>query len=602
MQWLKASSVILLCILSISNSNAENEVSIFKTCAVSTIESIKTRCMLIITDTYYGLVDDIIKLEVVHVFVNTKSKFKLGNLQCTPTLYVILFAELDNYRKILEDFYRTQLWNPRAKFFVIHSGTGILREVFKISWEFFIINLIVLDQSKMYSYFPFENGACGGFDNYQQIYNCESDVYPIADLLFNNSLPVLFNECPVRVLALKVEPYVIDTESAENPGIEILLLREVAARSNLSLTFIKNNFTSWGTKFPDGTYSLMYEELSKRRTDILVGLFMLNISFYYDFEDTMVYNQDVTTFFVPTANLGDGWKNFILVFDNWVWLSMSTTMLVVPISWWIMGKAIKGPHALGGLQDCIFRTFEILFTAHSLPLKNTLLKYLFWMWCAACLILNSAYQTKLTSFLTKPAYERQITTIAEMVQSKLSYGGFPSVKCLMNETGNEVYLTVLRNWIACPLSIECLNRSADQRDFGVFKSVKIAKYLIPKIYTNSDGRPKLFQLKDVLTIYKIHMKMIRGLPYYQRINQLIPRIIENGLFSKWSADIESVRKYKVFNDFQRLGVHHLKIIFLVYIFGNALAFITFLLENGLHRYFKRTRCISSQPSHNAFLN
>lgn len=589
MQLFRNPSLILLCAIiknSTSNLDATNNKTMEK-CAAKVVETVKTHCMIIISDSNSDLVYNLLILETGHIFVSTKSNLQLGNLECTPTSYVIVLADFYNYEGILKGFYGSQLWNPRAKFFVIHNGTGKVRDLFKVSWEYFLLNLIILDQSrKIYSYSPFENGACGNYHSYREVYNCDINLYPTMHLLFRGKLPKVFNGCPVRVLPIKVEPHVIDIKST-TPGIEISLLKEIAIRSNLSLILIENNFTDWGHKFPDGTYSLMYHELSKKNTDVVVGMVVTNASFYYDFDGTVVYNQDLVTFFVPTAQMIDGWRNFIHVFDNGVWASTCVTLLVVPLSWWILGKTIKGPHALGSLVDCIFRTFEILFTAYGVRFKKTLLRYLFWTWCVTCLILSSAYQTKLISFLTKPAYEHQMTTFAEMVDSQLPYGGFPLLKSLMNESGNEVFLKVFRNWISCPLTIECVNRTAEKRDFAVFKSTKIINYLMPRLYTYPDGRKKLYKLKDVITVYQIHMRMIRGLPYYETFNQLILKIVENGLFSKWSADLESAKKYKVFNEFKQLSVGHLKIIFMVYMIGNFLAFITFLLEICLHRYFRK---------------
>lgn len=569
----------LISLISVNEVDALSNETALKTCTANVIRAIKTNCTLIISDSFSDLLGEILKLTTAHVYISGISKMRLRSLDCTPTLYVIFASTTNNYKRIVEKFYRTQFWNPRAKFFVIYTGVEKLSAIFKISWDFFILNLAILDNAeKVYSYFPFERGMCGGFDAYREIYSCETVTDLSNGVLFNNRLPLVFNGCPVRILALKVEPHVIDIEDTDMPGIEILLLREVAARSNLSLVFINHNFTAWGNKFADGTYSLMYEELSKKRTDIMVGLVIANISLYCDFDESVVYNHDIITFFVPTAKMIDSWRNFMHVFDNCVWLALGVTLLAVPLTWWIIGKALKRPNALDSLQKCVFHIFEMLFTSNGIYQTSACLKYLFYLWCVFCLMLNSAYQTKLTSYLTKPAYEHQISTIAEMVDAGLSYGGFPLLRILMNETGNEVYLKVFKNFVNCPLTVECANRSAEKRDFGVFKSVKIINYLKPKIYTYPDGRPKLFQVKDVISIYKVQMKMIRGLPFYERINQLIPRIVENGLFAKWSKDVESNRKYISANEFKQLTVQHLKIVFIIYILGNSVAFVEFLLE------------------------
>lgn len=207
-----------------------------------------------------------------------------------------------------------------------------------------------------------------------------------------------------------------------------------------------------------------------------------------------------------------------------------------------------------------------------------MVRYLFALWCVVALTITSAYQSKLASFLTKSAYDHQISTIEELAESPIPIGGVPFVREMLKKEDGEHYQMIVRKWNNCPLTIDCVNRTANNRNFAVVKSLKTVNYLTPKIFTFPDGRPKLYGVRTTIVHFFVWFHTTKGLPYLSRFNHLIRGIQENGLISKWTRDVEQTKKFSPHSEYREVGIQHLKVVFFIYIAGNGLAIIIFLCE------------------------
>lgn len=70
----------------------------------------------------------------------------------------------------------------------------------------------------------------------------------------------------------------------------------------------------------------------------------------------------------------------------------------------------------------------------------------------------------------------------------------------------------------------------------------------------------------------------RGYPLLERINNIIRLLLENGLFYKWMKDTDEARDVKCDNEHEKLGINHLKGIFILWLLGILLSSLILIVE------------------------
>ncbi|KAI4470994.1 ionotropic receptor 20a-related [Holotrichia oblita] len=202
---------------------------------------------------------------------------------------------------------------------------------------------------------------------------------------------------------------------------------------------------------------------------------------------------------------------------------------------------------------------------------------MFVLWSVYCFIMSCTFQSVLMSFLTMPTYEKQISNIRELAESDLNYGGFTTVREVFNFTSNKYNYKIFANWINCPVTEECINRTAEQRDFAVYKNSRQVNYL-SNYYVDSEGRSKLYRFKEN-QIYYIWAAFTKNFPIYAKYNELALRAGQAGLIEKWDKDTQSlIQETEYSRGTIPLTMNDLKLAFIVLLLGHALSFCTFLYE------------------------
>lgn len=508
-----------------------------------------------------------------YVLINAGEPFAVDDqLTWIPEVYVYATDNLSKYTAALELLYLTWFWNPRALFMIsLYEGESASNYA-EVSWKYGILFLyIVTNNGTILTYDLFNQSSCGNNTTLQKI-----SREKVSQVL----LPLRFNRCPLKILAAKILPYVIDPYDKTNCGYEVKLVREIAIRANLNPIFINHSYPHWGQKERNGSYSYMYKDLYDGKVDLVMGMVVAQ-SYWFakDFEGTHMHGLEASHFYVPSAVTVDGWKNFTQVFSATVWITLITSAMVTALAAYFASKTLEDcPVRKNRLQYFIFTTFRMCFSPQHAP-SVAYLRFIFTLWCALFLLINTAYQSQLISTLLKPAHEHQIDSVEEVIySSNLKYGGFDGLVDFFNAAAGKIFKDIKKNWINCTLSSECLNRTAKNRDFAVMKTVKTVAYHLQNDYRRINGEYEIYKLKDYAFVYSICFALRRGSPYIERFNSLLLGLAENGLYNRWVDSIPKPTR-RVHSDLMvQLNLHHLKLAFLVLIAGHASAAIIFLAE------------------------
>ncbi|GLV45607.1 Ionotropic receptor 7c, partial [Carabus blaptoides fortunei] len=232
---------------------------------------------------------------------------------------------------------QTSSWDMRAKFLVGYFGNDDIGEIFKISWQYYVVNINVVTMKNgvpnIFTYFPYSNNSCQEYKNYEVLSDCENLE---NGHIFPQKVPLDLNGCEIKIMPYVIPPYVIDYNITEDhpgkAGIEVIIMRNVAKRMNFSIRMIKNFHRHWGFRFEDGNYSMMYKDLLEFKTDMIFGFTYGNASYSKDLDASFSHLHDSSVWFFSSAIEMPQWKNLTNIFDEVLWLVIFSMMLITAIA------------------------------------------------------------------------------------------------------------------------------------------------------------------------------------------------------------------------------------------------------------------------------
>lgn len=576
---------ILLLIAILNETNAQRIIPILGDTTV-------TECAIKIMQHHYherSFISYAANEELVKDLLKSASKYTLLNLEKSLKIvktfkykhyfYVVIVSVIDDYENFIEASYRTRGWNPRAKILVVYLGNSNINKIFQLSWKYFGVNVSVLTTNlTVYTYFPLTENNCGETITKTLIYNCDGDISNSS--IFPNKLGLSFHGCPVKILPLVIEPYILHLYRKDNPGYEMVMLREICRHLNLTIQYVDHSYKHWGTKLSDGTYTDMYNLMLQNKAELMIGMVLANESYAEDLEDTYPHSEVDLTFHVPTPLTVEGWKNFIIIFSVELWLGFGISMLSCMFTWWIIGCNQEASEGFDNLSYCAFKVWCVVFSCFSMQPKTALIRLIYILWTIYSFLMISTYTSVLIGFLTRPSYEKDIATTIDMVNSDLKYGGLYIIRYVFDEPGNPTYLTLYKRFLNCALAMQCTNRTAFKRDFGVIKNARQVAYFVPLLYTYPNGRPMIKRVKDTVVPQNLWMNTVKGFLYMERFNDVILRLREGGFIFKWDYEATNTWKKSLEEppSVIPLNLTHLKFGFFCLLIGSFVAFVILLFE------------------------
>lgn len=550
-------------------------VIIFSCQAVSYFNDGIHQCVFHILDAAHNNITlDGVSKNIVPTIINN---FK--NYACIPftNLFIIIVPKCNELEELLQNF--ACQWTTFTKFLIISDHCETLK-IFQILWDFYIINAMVANQKKFYTYNPI-NEQCGK--------NISSSIIETdCERWLNITLkPAQFYNCDIKLVVVIIPPYVIDPTDVKNPGYEIIMVREFSKVLNFSIKYIPGNHTIWGHRFADGTYSILYNKLYIKEVDLMVGSVQSNESFIKDFSTTTCYTYAYLHFHAPRARILKGWQTFLLVFEVDVWCLFGISAVLTTFTWKYIAITRDECSEYRSLEECAFRIWCVILSSFNAQPKTSFLKQMFVLWSVYCFIMSSTFQSFLMSFLTKPTFEKQISNIRELAESGLNYGGYTTVREVFDFPSNKYNYKIFENWINCPITEECINRSAEQRDFAVYKNSRQVNYL-SNFYIDPQGRSKLYRFKEN-QIYYIWAAFSKNFPLFPKYNELALRAGQAGLIEKWDKDTQNLIQEREYSrGTTPLTMNDLKLAFIVLLLGHAISLCAFLHEIYKNKIWKKS--------------
>jgi hypothetical protein len=165
------------------------------------------------------------------------------------------------------------------------------------------------------------------------------------------------------------------------------------------------------------------------------------------------------------------------------------------------------------------------------------LRSLFFAWVCFSLAFSTVFQAFLTSFLVDSGYKTPIQNMDELFVSGFKLAYHPGHSYII-ENGDEREASKLqRNLAKFPSFFLCLDLATNHRNMSVLVSDLNAEiYYASRYFIGENSEPILCSLKDGVVFHSdTVVLMLQGDPLLRRVNEIIRRVVEAGLYIFWTS-------------------------------------------------------------------
>jgi hypothetical protein len=524
----------------------------------------------------------------------------------------------------LEDLQSAVSWNPRARFFVVVTvnDTGpthlLALKICETMWNINrIINVVAVipnyNQSlqgethnfDLYTWFPYEKSVCAKPTQVVLMAQCLSDNngQPSNNIaLFPRKVPNNLQGCPIKVSTSELIPYVISTTNYTDSdgntlykygGLEMQYLLLVAEATNLTVVFLP---LAEGDIKDTHIYQLL--EVSSGVSDVAVGHFPLNLILTAYADPTVTIVFDTLRWYVPCPRPVARMERVTGVYTTPVWCSIALVFLLIAVIVWRSANVTYSALANESqnyrhIARCVYIVWAISLGSPvpQMP-RSTRLRVIFSVFLCYCFVMVVVFQGHFISFLVSPGYHDQISNFDQLLESGLPCGKDENLDSFMRLAKYYEHER-FESYFDCSARHKCLKRLFIEGDITMLSPIVDVMYVLSQAGL-AQNRKLICTLDENVFPLDISLYLTKGHPLLELFNIVISRCTEAGLVAKYWTDL-------IFhNHLQHVGkseapscevcsgmyfvfsLSHLKVAFVVLVFGYILSAIVFLAEFVCH--------------------
>ncbi|KAJ9598394.1 hypothetical protein L9F63_010916 [Diploptera punctata] len=517
-------------------------------------------------------------------------------------------------------------WNPRANFVVFamrvlmkeNDSKTLVEGIFTKLWKLKVVNIIVALKSfkenpgnslgaqlDLFTWFPYHPpGRCGKVVEGVMIDRWIGDSSEEGHFFYNTSLypqkiPRYLHGCTITTSAFVYEPLVGLKKYMENPrtvlydeGIEVKLLELMTRSVNMSIEFTEppKDGWKWGFQEDNGSWTGITGEVMRSDTDIAMDNWWYRCHIIKEIECLYPHTYDKVRWYVPCAKPYPRWMSITRVFKGSLWLGFVTAYviaaiimhLIVKFSYQVTPTNMQNPNYVG-IVKCLLNFWAVILEdSANTPPHIMSIRALYLPWVFYCWAVNTIYQTYLTSFLTDPGRQHQISSEHEIFTSGIGFGIPPTLISIVPSLSDPKY----RNRAHCDELDECERRMAFHGDLTVLFSQYHLDYVTAAKYMGSDGKPLVCKFDEVLCFQPVSFPVLKGFVTLHHFTFIILHALQAGLLSQWWKSIQYIATLHSAKDFEevnseyvKLTLEHLQSAFYFLFLGYTICLFIFIGEN-----------------------
>ncbi|KAJ9592887.1 hypothetical protein L9F63_015465 [Diploptera punctata] len=451
---------------------------------------------------------------------------------------------------------------------------------------------------ELYTWFPFSSNNCGRFKQIEliNIWSLSSNKFLYNTTIYPNKIPENFRNCQIRVATAEVPMQVkllnryVDNNNKtvyDLTGLEILSLSYIQDVLNLSVIYLLNeendNFQS---------HFEMIFDVALGNADVAVSFFPLHSSVINIVEPTISYESDYIRWYVPCGRSVSRMDKIINIFTLSVWSAMLVIATSVLIALYCLGNSdYKESRSYQTYISILYNLISVVFgvSLRHLP-RSSKVRIIFSLWLWYCFIVSTIFQVFFTSILIDPGNQKPITSLNELLKSKLKYAYSDGWGKYINATSPEYDSKINLDRIPCE-NFDCIELVINSTNFLTIYGSSTLQYFISTFGHDSD----LYICAMPENIFRIDIVMYlrKGSPFLTSFNSAIYQLLEYGFVIKYQNDMKYLLRNKKNSNRSKIieagikyfvfGIKHLIFSFYILLIGHVLSGVIFITEL-LHHY------------------
>jgi hypothetical protein len=210
---------------------------------------------------------------------------------------------------------------------------------------------------------------------------------------------------------------------------------------------------------------------------------------------------------------------------------------------------------------------------------------------------STVFQAFLTTFLIDSGYKTPIQNMDELYDSGIKLAYDPDHSFAL-EIGDEKEVSkVHRNLAKCPSFWDCVDWAIYHKNVSLLLDDIYATFLYNiGDFIGEDSKPLLCELEDgVVFPPSLTMMMLHGDPLMRRVNEIIDRVVEAGLYNYWISQLINLFKKALLkraivqplDGYYSFNLYHMQTAFYLLLMGWCLSVLCFMIECCTIAYLER---------------
>jgi len=525
-------------------------------------------------------------------------------------------------------FRYTRLWNSEARFVVVGAKEFSMSrqmEIFDHFSKFRIYNCIIVSQKHdvideenntptydndedtgmklvVYTWFPYQSsGTCTEVNDItlldswvisaQGHFTKNTNLFPrkisnnlngctLKAVVRNGNWYLTTNYVYYNDLNLNVRKYI--------EGLEWDLFKVVYEQMNMEFVHVH---TPEGFGKKEAWVNELIGDMITKRADIALGSLgtnFLNISYL---DSTHTYYTVSYCWYVPCSVKYPRWSSIFRILSVELWLVLIISMVITAISTTLFGRygCTLEWQCYKTLTSSLTNLWAVILgvSVSTMPRASSL-RSLFLAWLCFSLAFSTVFQTFLTTFLIDSGYKTPIQNMDELFDSDIGLA-YPPEYSYIVENGDETEVSKIKqNRVNCPSYEICENWARYHKNVSILLVDKVAeeKYATGD-YVGENSESLLCRLEDgVVSKTGLTMVMFHGDPLLRRVNEIIDRLVEEGLYNYWislTMDVLKLKSRKIaivhpLDGYYSFNLYHMQPAFYLLLMGCCVSALCFMVE------------------------
>lgn len=525
-----------------------------------------------------------------------------------PAYFVIVIDSYQDFPFLAGRLLRSRSWNPSAKFVILlfnfakdSINIQFVERMLTCLFRYNATEIIVIvpqanniRNAIVYSWRPYDPPKyCGYFNetaiNRLYVQNiCEKGSLKF-NRAFGKGIPTDMKGCILDIIALERQPFVSRNE--EDSNIEMILINELAKTYNFKIKYDIVNSYRRGERENNGQWDGALQLLTSKKAHLLLGGIFPDFDVHEDFECSSSYLADSYTWIVPRAYHSPPWAALSIIFKREVWYSVIAGFVISALSWRMLGQFGRDSAYNKSLGHNLMNAWccSLGFSCYIRPLRQSL-RIFFSFFNIYCILVITAYQTKLIDVLKNPRFDYQIHDVEELVESGLEFGGFEELHDLFLNSTDFFDNIIFERWIAVDDISKAMLDVAVHRNFSLLCSRLELAHLTAVMPDLSDsfGSYRYYPYEINMFSVPVEMVALRGFAFMRMFSDTLAVFKQMGtsaaLRRRFAWDNEK-RRAKLIrailmekSNVNALSLEHLEAGFLVLALGYISGVFVFVIE------------------------